>query len=351
MEKTIIEKKRIGYIDALRGFTMFLVVFAHVEFFGLGITTTESLIGRIFISFRMPMFFFISGFISYKKVEWDGSYYLEMLKKKAIVQIIPTLCFFYLLCICQGDSFFSLFNKGPKGYWFTIVLFYMFTLSYTTQFICRRYKSWVTDIVLIALSLVGAFVYIGGMKFYSLGRFPLLCLINLSRYFEFFVLGYLCRKYQSRFLQIISSENVKVFLFLFFLILFIWDWNSTFISFSYLQIFNHEFTIGFVGLFFVFSIFYHYKAFFDSSHFIARSFRFVGRRTLDIYLIHFFLIPDLSFCKSTLLEMFSPKNTLIEFSVFFGITLLIVIMCLIVSVIIRYSSFLGHYLFGVKIYK
>lgn len=29
-------KKRIGYIDALRGFTMLLVVYTHVQYFGYG---------------------------------------------------------------------------------------------------------------------------------------------------------------------------------------------------------------------------------------------------------------------------------------------------------------------------
>ena len=76
--------KRIGYIDALRGFTMLLVVFAHVELFCLDIHMEESLIGSIFITFRMPMFFFISGFIAYKAINWDVAYYLKMLKKKQL---------------------------------------------------------------------------------------------------------------------------------------------------------------------------------------------------------------------------------------------------------------------------
>lgn len=31
-----IPKKRLAYIDAMRGFTMILVVFSHIQYFGYG---------------------------------------------------------------------------------------------------------------------------------------------------------------------------------------------------------------------------------------------------------------------------------------------------------------------------
>ena len=54
--------ERIQYIDALRGFTMILVVFYHVSQFcwhvcGKGISIQDFL-----VQVRMPMFFFISGY-------------------------------------------------------------------------------------------------------------------------------------------------------------------------------------------------------------------------------------------------------------------------------------------------
>ena len=54
-------KQRIAYIDAMRGFTMILVVFAHVCHFCLG----DSRMGynSIFILFRLPCFFMLSGWL------------------------------------------------------------------------------------------------------------------------------------------------------------------------------------------------------------------------------------------------------------------------------------------------
>jgi fucose 4-O-acetylase-like acetyltransferase len=63
MEATI-KKERIQYIDALRGFTMLLVVFAHVETFSFQYMENATFLGEFFKLFRMPLFFFISGFIT-----------------------------------------------------------------------------------------------------------------------------------------------------------------------------------------------------------------------------------------------------------------------------------------------
>ena len=84
--------KRIEYIDALRGFTMLLVVFAHVETMGIFNFSHQTVVGQVFQSFRMPLFFFISGFIAYKaEFEWTTKSTLKLLGKKLRVQTIPAL--------------------------------------------------------------------------------------------------------------------------------------------------------------------------------------------------------------------------------------------------------------------
>ena len=349
------QNKRIGYIDALRGFTMILVVFAHVELFSLGITYDDTVIGSMFITFRMPMFFFISGFIAYKEITWDTSYYWKMLKKKSKVQIIPTLFFFILYYnICLNTSIDAFFTKGPMAYWFTIVLFYMFLLYFTIMFLCSKFnnKAWVSDIIIVLLGIIGAVTYFGGMKFYQLDKYPILCLINLSRYFEFFVLGILCRKYHSKFYKIISNDKTKAILLLSFFSIFILSWKKTLIpDHSFIQIFNLEFTLRFLGLFTVFSIFFHYRGTFDNNNKSIKALRFIGRRTLDIYLIHYFFLPDLKLY----FERFYndggliPQNSIIEFFIVILLTLLVISISLLTSAIIRSSSILGHYLLGSKL--
>ena len=125
-------KKRIEYIDALRGFTMILVVFSHVLLFSLDIKS--SFINEVFISFRMPLFFFISGFIGYKgNVVWNKQTWWVMSKKKILIQLLPTLVFglIYTYAYCNLDLNAFAADNMKLGYWFTIVLLEMFLLMYT----------------------------------------------------------------------------------------------------------------------------------------------------------------------------------------------------------------------------
>ena len=116
--------KRIEYIDAMRGVTMFLVVLAHSAAFCFG-----GLDGNIFIqvfqSFRMPLFFFISGFVFFKSERfWSGKECYNFMKKKFSVQIISPLLFLlaytyvFRLDFCTGIQ-----TPMKMGYWFTFTLF------------------------------------------------------------------------------------------------------------------------------------------------------------------------------------------------------------------------------------
>lgn len=132
-------KQRVAYIDALRGFTMFLVVFWHVMALSFGVSSEESIVGNFFLSFRMPMFFFISGFLGYKIAEGlDFGTYKSLIKKKSFVQLVPTFILFSLWCIVNNSSPLVFFEKGLTGYWFTLVLFEMFVIQYTVSLIFSR---------------------------------------------------------------------------------------------------------------------------------------------------------------------------------------------------------------------
>ena len=60
------KKPRLGWLDALRGFTMLLVVTNHVALKSFGMQIRWSAALQFFLLFRMPLFFFISGFLAYK---------------------------------------------------------------------------------------------------------------------------------------------------------------------------------------------------------------------------------------------------------------------------------------------
>ena len=98
-------KGRIEFIDAMRGFTMIMVVFNHI----LGYSFCDSprfSINEIFLSFRMPLFFFLSGFLCYKYGKFSQkTNNIEFIRKKFTVQLIPSFIFIAIYSILFLTSF------------------------------------------------------------------------------------------------------------------------------------------------------------------------------------------------------------------------------------------------------
>ena len=78
-------KKRIAYIDAMRGFTMLLVVYSHIQVHGYHTPIHEiDSFNLLFVRVRMPLFFFISGWVLYKSSRiWDMKTSLSHKREKA----------------------------------------------------------------------------------------------------------------------------------------------------------------------------------------------------------------------------------------------------------------------------
>lgn len=95
-----------------------------------------------------------------------------------------------------------------------------------------------------------------------------------------------------------------------------------------------------------FAVFRHYQEYFSKQKRIGRVLQFIGTRTLDIYLLHYILIPrDL---KMVGCFFKTYTNPLLEFSVSILLALVIIVACLAMSATIRSSTFMSSLLFGVK---
>lgn len=106
-------KERLVYLDVMRGFTMFLVVLGHVGLQSVGIRYYDSVILHFFVTFRMPMFFFLSGYLGYKAVQyWSLDFFKERVKLKSFVQVVPLVIFFSVFEISHGHIPFSTVLTG-----------------------------------------------------------------------------------------------------------------------------------------------------------------------------------------------------------------------------------------------
>ena len=185
--------KRIGYIDAMRGFTMILVVYSHICHFCLG----DSLLGfnATFFLFRLPCFFFISGWL-FEPVSRRP--FRQIARKKFMVQIVPTVIF--LLLLAPPPEFFHQLGTLKGGYWFTFTLFEFFLIYMLSIRCCGRW-GW-----LLALTIsIASFCYGCNQHYLRLMApdhtylSPLLDVagflgIRVWQYYLFFYIGTLVRR-------------------------------------------------------------------------------------------------------------------------------------------------------------
>lgn len=61
---------RIPYLDCMRGLTMSLVVYDHLLLFGYHIDG-HNLMNGVFLLFRMPLFFWVSGYLAYTSFTYN----------------------------------------------------------------------------------------------------------------------------------------------------------------------------------------------------------------------------------------------------------------------------------------
>lgn len=340
----MINNKRIKYIDALRGTTMILVVFAHVML-GMGIGSYGTVIGSFFVTFRMPMFFFISGYIAFKiPVLWDGAFYTKMMKKKAFVQIIPALIFFTLYSVINGRSPLSALHDGFREYWFTFVLFEMFCVYYFASLLGKYTHHVVTDGILI-LSSFGGIIWL--MISDRIGwAYNFFCIENLAKYMQFFAFGVFSRKYSKFFLSLMKNDYVRAFLIVSFMTSFYFFFDEKMKANNPLLFsFNHDIVVRYMGLLTIFVFFMNNSSFFERESSFTRALLFTGRRTLDIYLLHNFFVPNLRFLRPYIL---GPNLLLFQLLIPLLVSLLVVGLSLLVSEVIRSSNLLAHYCFGVS---
>ena len=344
------KKKRIEYIDAMRGFTMILVVYSHIIFFGYGDDSITSF-NSFFVNFRMPLFFFISGWVLYKVGRsWDWNFIKDFLPKKFMVQIIPTVFFFLIFIYFFRDMHITKEALGPSksGYWFTLTLFEFFLIYAATMFLNPFKNQGIKEdlVVIVVASVVYFFSSfqehsnpVVADVYHYLG-------INYLRYYVFFCLGTFIKKYYEGFCRLMDNTYVMALVLMGLLGMIMFSGPLLY----HLHAITFVFVVyGTLGIMVVLTFFRKHENRVSSQTVLGHYLQFIGRRTLDVYLLHYLFLPRH-------LEMVGVffkdnPNPVLEFFVSVFLACLVIIVCLTVSEVLRMSPFLEHRLFGVKSQK
>lgn len=208
-------KQRIEYIDLAKGICILLVVWGHVSenVFCLTGRGIESSLTSYCTSFRMPLYFFLSG-LFFKAYGGGWNFVIKKLNRL----LIPFASFFILSwlvswVLCEfglsGDKtfkgFYSLLafyteepmRDGPI--WFLLCLFEVNLMYYAIYLLCKEKVAFVVPLVL----------FIGGVGycFYFEKVLDLPMYIDRAMYFlPFFVVGGLVRKHTN---FMYYGENIR----------------------------------------------------------------------------------------------------------------------------------------------
>lgn len=330
-------KKRIEYLDAMRGLTMILVVYSHVHLFSFNLF--KSLGGGnsyndIFVMVRMPLFFFVSGFLLDKPgVVWTLKDTIPFIKKKAKIQLVPTFVFMLLFCYLFDINVIDCFRDSAKsGYWFTITLFQYF-MAYS---LCKMMPARFQYKVLLVVSLL----------FFGMAWLPVSGAFQFDKlwYFVFFSFGAYVKSHFSSFVDFLEGKCFSVLLVAFFLIALI-KIKGSFLYFVPVDVLENVF-LGIAGICIVFNFFRKHEDSFRQTTVLGKALQYIGKRTLDVYLLHYFFLPrHLEVVGDFFRTNYNPS---LEFVCSFLVSIVVVGLSLVLSNMIRTSDTLAHWLFGVK---
>lgn len=344
-------KKRLEWIDAMRGFTMLMVVANHISGMSFMEDTKTSAAMSLLVLFRMPLFFFVSGFVAYKaSFSWSVPDTMKLLWKKIRIQIIPTFIFLCACIVIRHKDFATTFMNAMHspykgGYWFTLVLLYMFVCYYVISMLTRTFKYrnavmvgvWILSIVLYETAFMPKYFHYPKEKFMLTSS-----LIQLLLYLQFFLCGNLVHRYWTQMQKLFDSKWFFPILTVvaFFTCADFLRWHTMRMMWT-----NLPRTVAMYATMFVVLIFFrHYEKSFTKDKILGRSLQYVGTRTLDVYLLHYIFMPTMPFV-GVWLNAHQP-NFVLSVVLSFAMAVIVTGFCLLVSNILRISPLYSEHLFG-----
>ena len=179
-------KQRLYYLDALKGILIILVILGHSIQYKI-MDYQHDVLFRVIYSFHMPLFFLISGFLTYK-----GRYDAFMVKKRFVQCIIPFVSWAFLLPIFESGIYdfertIKILTYPDNGLWFLYNLFFyclVFNLSerWSNQ---KNKQEYLLLTICVMLYVLMTFLHT---------RFNV---TQICWYLPFFAMGYYIRKYPN----------------------------------------------------------------------------------------------------------------------------------------------------------
>lgn len=290
----------------------------------------------------MPLFFFISGFLSKKMLSVQfASQIWEKIKSNIVNLFVPTIIV-YMLCMAwfRLSPIEWLHTSYKSGYWFTWVLFFISSLFMLTSYIINKVKSKSTIWAQLFLSMT---MYLLSKKINE--GMPVVGVLSLDLVcgsYLFYSYGAFFNIYEDKILILVKNRYFSALL----LFASIAPGVLTLRWFFYFPCQLCQVTI-------LYFLFYHFRNYFQRQNVFAKGLRTIGRYTLPIYFTHYFLLFKIDF----LCPWFTSLTTdycfrghscvsIVELIIVTTIAVAIAFLCILIRKLIQPCPLVSHLLFG-----
>ena len=301
----------------------------------MGIEAYDSFFTLMLYSFNMPLFFFVSGYLAYKKDAVGKMSELKKLWNKILFLVIPAIAFYFFSKFqAQGGGIFDFISEGLGKYWFTFTLFEMFLIYYVVNYISK--SKWMLVVLLTLLSVIG----VGYLSFFSQYEIAFLDFNRLSKYFQFFTLGVFAKMFFEQYDKLMRNECLKAFAIVGFFVLLsaLFKVEMPGVIFHFLR----DIVLRYLGLYIVISLFYCHQEAFDADTRLNKLILKIGQNSLAIYLLQYFFMPDFS----AFPEWLQGLDWLSTYAISFAYTVFITALCLVFIELLSNSVFVKKYVLG-----
>lgn len=331
-----------------------MVLMQHTMSFCVG-NMNDTFFVQFIGSIHMPLFFFISGWFSFKLTE-TGKIRMPNIQKRILQLLLPMVLvstiWLYLAPYCGfpgagGDTwdFVNLWLEDFKfGYWFTPVLFEIILIYAIMTLVLNSIKSAYAQMLAVACVWVLLFVMIHFMPLHCKQLFSFSLVIC---FYPIFMFGVFCRKHKEWFHRLVETDIVQtaamiVFVLAYMCIIDVIPFSGYF-TLMVKPIFHISLAIIAIGIFKQWS-----ESAFNPSRSIpgryAKMWQYIGRNSLPIYLLHYFFLFPMSYLQVPLNGMANAVVPMLIISVI--IAAMITAITLGINYCLSHSKILGLLLLG-----
>ena len=345
-------KHRFPHFDVIKGIAILIVVMGHVMIFGIH-KIDSAFIFKITEKLHMPLFFFISGYFTYKLI--DGKIGLPNIISRFKQLIIPFFCVSTLWIYYfphsgiespLNSTWEGLYSDGWKnGYWFTLSLFELILIYCAIVPLFNRIRNVAFQIAIVTVlyAIIGVFIQIDDASINAYIGLPL-----IYQFLPIFFAGIFARKYADKFNMVVTNNiaiTTSILLGGFLLYYACYFWEFPQISDSIVG-----FATSLVHIAVVIVAFAVVKPWCEcefskeSPSKIIKVLQYIGKESLAIYLLHYFFLFPMTSLRQPMIDMafgFVPM-----FVVSFIVSCAIIAIVLGIKSIISKSKLLSMLILG-----